>query len=77
MDAYLGNQSIIASSIQYNILYIMAFHCRLSEEIMAYLFAVRPQLSNERFELKINDARFVGFPVKIETKDDSDDAISL
>ena len=37
-------------------------------KVLSNLFAVHPKLCDEKFELKINDVRFVGHPVSLEVK---------
>jgi hypothetical protein len=39
--------------------------CDLSDEIIAYLFTVKPELCGERLELKVNNTRFLAFPVDV------------
>ncbi|KAH8268727.1 hypothetical protein KR018_000024 [Drosophila ironensis] len=40
-----------------------------SDEVLAALFAVKPQLCNQKFELKLNDVRFVSHPTLIPQKE--------
>ncbi|XP_020289168.1 nitrogen permease regulator 3-like protein isoform X2 [Pseudomyrmex gracilis] len=37
----------------------------LTDEVLSTLFAVKPELYEQKFELKINDVRFVGHPTKV------------
>ncbi|XP_071449044.1 GATOR1 complex protein NPRL3 [Hetaerina americana] len=38
-----------------------------SDEVLSTLFAVKPELCNEKFELKVNDVRFVGHPTLLHS----------
>lgn len=40
----------------------------LSDEVLSSLFACKLELANQKFELKINDIRFVSHPALMETK---------
>lgn len=40
-----------------------------SDEVLAPLFAVKPQLCNQKFELKVNDVRFVSHPTLVPRKE--------
>lgn len=40
-----------------------------ADEVLAPLFAVKPQLCNQKFELKINDIRFVSHPTLVSKKE--------
>ena len=37
-------------------------------KVLSNLFAVHPKLCDQKFELKINDVRFVGHPLSLEVK---------
>jgi len=39
-----------------------------ADEVLSALFAVKPQLCNQKFELKLNDVRFVSHPTLIPAK---------
>jgi len=39
-----------------------------SDEVLSSLFACKLELANQKFELKINDIRFVSHPALMETK---------
>uniref|UniRef100_A0A336LA23 GATOR complex protein NPRL3 n=1 Tax=Culicoides sonorensis TaxID=179676 RepID=A0A336LA23_CULSO len=39
----------------------------LNDEVLSTLFAVKSELCNRKFELKINDLRFVGYPTLIQS----------
>lgn len=39
----------------------------LNDEVLSTLFAVKSELCNRKFELKINDVRFVGHPTLIQS----------
>ena len=43
----------------------------LSDETLANLFSVSKDLCGSKFELKVNDVRFVGHPVSLEPEDGS------
>lgn len=38
------------------------------DEVLSTLFAVKPDLCNRKFELKVNDVRFVGHPTLLSSK---------
>ncbi|XP_013117102.1 GATOR complex protein NPRL3 [Stomoxys calcitrans] len=40
-----------------------------SDDVLAPLFAVKPQLCNQKFELKVNDVRFVSHPTLVPRKE--------
>lgn len=40
---------------------------QLTDEVLSTLFAVKMQLCNQKFELKINDVRFVSHPAVLQT----------
>lgn len=40
---------------------------QLTDEVLSTLFAVKKQLCNQKFELKINDVRFVSHPAVLQT----------
>lgn len=40
-----------------------------ADEVLSALFAVKPQLCNQKFELKLNDVRFVSHPTLIPQKE--------
>lgn len=40
-----------------------------ADEVLAPLFAVKPQLCNQKFELKVNDVRFVSHPTLVPRKE--------
>lgn len=47
----------------------------LSDKVLSDLFAVKPQLCDQKFEVKINDIRFVGHPIHFGSKNtDTDEA---
>ena len=43
----------------------------LSDETLANLFSVSKDLCGSKFELKVNDVRFVGHPVSLEPEEGS------
>ncbi|XP_044742248.1 GATOR complex protein NPRL3 [Chrysoperla carnea] len=43
-----------------------------SDEVLSTLFAVKPELCNRKFELKVNDVRFVGHPTLLTPSNDTD-----
>ncbi|XP_075976854.1 GATOR complex protein Nprl3 [Anticarsia gemmatalis] len=42
-----------------------------TDEMLSTLFAVKAELCNRKFELKVNDVRFVGHPTLLPNKDDT------
>lgn len=40
----------------------------MSDEVLSSLFACKQNLANQKFELKINDIRFVSHPALMENK---------
>lgn len=40
-----------------------------ADDVLAPLFAVKPQLCNQKFELKVNDVRFVSHPTLVSKKE--------
>lgn len=40
----------------------------MSDEVLSSLFACKQNLANQKFELKINDTRFVSHPALMENK---------
>ncbi|XP_066598005.1 GATOR complex protein NPRL3 [Prorops nasuta] len=40
----------------------------LSDEVLSTLFVVKPELCDQKFELKVNDVRFVGHPTLIPSR---------
>lgn len=51
--------------------------CGFTDEVLSTLFAVKPELTNQKFELKVNDVRFVSHPTQMQTKDDSNGSILI
>ena len=45
----------------------------LSDKVLSDLFAVKPQLCDQKFEVKINDIRFVGHPIYFGPRISEDD----
>lgn len=45
----------------------------LSDKVLTDLFAVKPQLCDQKFEVKINDIRFVGHPINFGPRYSEDD----
>lgn len=41
---------------------------QLTDEVLSSLFSVKTQLCNEKFELKVNDVRFVSHPAVLNDK---------
>ncbi|XP_055628465.1 GATOR complex protein NPRL3 isoform X2 [Toxorhynchites rutilus septentrionalis] len=64
-DDILQNTPSMASNICCDQLY------GISDDVFANLFAVKTELCNQKFELKVNDVRFVSHPtlMKIESED--------
>lgn len=40
----------------------------LTDEVLSTLFAVKPELCEQKFELKVNDVRFVGHPTLVQSR---------
>ncbi|KAF5292458.1 hypothetical protein FQA39_LY14005 [Lamprigera yunnana] len=40
----------------------------ISDEVLSSLFAVKQELCNQKFELKVNDVRFVGHPTSLKNR---------
>lgn len=49
----------------------------ISDEVLSSLFAVKPELCNQKFELKVNDVRFVGHPTLLQLQNKSQDESGL
>lgn len=49
----------------------------ISDEVLSSLFAVKPELCNQKFELKVNDVRFVGHPTLLQLRNKSQDESGL
>lgn len=47
------------------------------DEVLSTLFAVKPDLCNQKFELKVNDVRFVGHPTLMSSKANNQEEPSL
>ncbi|XP_017128695.1 GATOR complex protein NPRL3 [Drosophila elegans] len=47
-----------------------------ADEVLSALFAVKPQLCNQKFELKLNDVRFVSHPTLIPHKEQRSGAMA-
>lgn len=43
--------------------------CGFTDEVLSTLFAVKPELCNGKFELKVNDVRFVAHPTLMQSKE--------
>ncbi|XP_055534061.1 GATOR complex protein NPRL3 [Wyeomyia smithii] len=69
-DDILQNAPPVVSNICYDQLY------GISDDVLATLFAVKSELCNQKFELKVNDVRFVSHPtlVKVESEDQKNTA---
>lgn len=48
-----------------------------SDEVLSSLFAVKPELCNRKFELKVNDVRFVSHPTLLKLRNSAQDASGL
>lgn len=48
-----------------------------TDEVLSSLFAVKPELCNKKFELKVNDVRFVSHPTKLQLRNKQQDASGL
>lgn len=47
--------------------------CGFTDEVLSTLFAVKPELCNKKFELKVNDVRFVAHPTLMQSKETKED----
>uniref|UniRef100_A0A6M2DIN5 GATOR complex protein NPRL3 n=1 Tax=Xenopsylla cheopis TaxID=163159 RepID=A0A6M2DIN5_XENCH len=47
-----------------------------ADEVLSTLFAVKQELCNKKFELKVNDVRFVGHPTLLQSKGAREDCTS-
>lgn len=47
------------------------------DEVLSTLFAVKPELCNRKFELKVNDVRFVGHPTLLSSRANEQGETSL
>lgn len=45
--------------------------------MLSTLFAVKPELCNRKFELKVNDVRFVGHPTLLPYRTNKDDTAAM
>ncbi|KAJ0176049.1 hypothetical protein K1T71_008223 [Dendrolimus kikuchii] len=48
-----------------------------TDEMLSTLFAVKPELCNRKFELKVNDVRFVGHPTLLPYRTNKDDTAAM
>lgn len=48
-----------------------------TDEMLSTLFAVKPELCNRKFELKVNDVRFVGHPTLLPYRTNKDDTATM
>jgi hypothetical protein len=48
-----------------------------TDEVLSSLFAVKSELCNKKFELKVNDVRFVGHPTLLQLRNKQQDASGL
>ncbi|EFA09890.1 Nitrogen permease regulator 3-like protein [Tribolium castaneum] len=48
-----------------------------TDEVLSSLFAVKSELCNNKFELKVNDVRFVGHPTLLQLRNKQQDASGL
>lgn len=46
----------------------------LTDQMLSTLFAVKAELCNRKFELKVNDVRFVGHPTLLPYRSNKDDS---
>ncbi|KAK4875348.1 hypothetical protein RN001_011770 [Aquatica leii] len=49
----------------------------ISDELLSSLFAVKQELCNQKFELKVNDVRFVGHPTSLKNKSQDESGLLL
>lgn len=45
-----------------------------TDEVLSFLFAVKIELCNRKFELKVNDVRFVSHPTLLQLRNKEDDS---
>lgn len=48
-----------------------------TDEVLSSLFAVKPELANRKFELKVNDVRFVSHPTLLQLRNRTPDHSGL
>lgn len=48
-----------------------------TDEMLSTLFAVKAELCNRKFELKVNDVRFVGHPTLLPYRTNKDDTAAM
>lgn len=48
-----------------------------TDEMLSTLFAVKAELCNKKFELKVNDVRFVGHPTLLPYRANKDDTAAM
>ncbi|XP_018329561.1 GATOR complex protein NPRL3 isoform X2 [Agrilus planipennis] len=48
-----------------------------TDEVLSSLFAVKPELCNQKFELKVNDVRFVSHPTLVQVRNKTQDESGL
>lgn len=48
-----------------------------TDEVLSSLFAVKPELCNRKFELKVNDVRFVSHPTLLQLRNKTQDESGL
>lgn len=59
-----------------NLIFISGQLTGFADEVLSTLFAVKPELCNKKFELKVNDVRFVGHPTLLQSKGAREDCAS-
>ena len=62
-----GSEATSATSVESNNLRTENLP-EFPSKVLSNLFAVHPKLCDQKFELKINDVRFVGHPLSLEVK---------
>lgn len=65
-------------SVSRNLIMFVLYHvpgqlCGFTDEVLSTLFAVKPELCNRKFELKVNDVRFVAHPTLMQSRETKDD----
>ena len=66
-SASAGSEATSAASVESNNLRTENLP-EFPSKVLSNLFAVHPKLCDQKFELKINDVRFVGHPLSLEVK---------
>ncbi|KAK6642302.1 hypothetical protein RUM44_014025 [Polyplax serrata] len=65
--ALIANEDLLQSSSPLKSNVVKGTLTGLTDEVLSKLFAVKPELYERKFELKVNDVRFVGHPTLFQT----------